>query len=158
MSSQVRYPTSRETFQGDVNDINDEFDFESSNRKFNKIASEDEFKQQNDSSVDPSWQMPLDNHLNAEHAPIYDKKKSFFDNVSSTETTDGSRSMRHQHRTTNQDTFGYDSYAQRPKQRSAGNYSNRRGGGNGNQYRPGNQSNGYYYPHSHHHQQQQQQY
>ena len=149
MSSQARHPTSRETFQGDVNDINEEFDFETSNRRFNKIASEDEYKQQSDPSAEPSWQMPLNSHDTTQHAPIYDKQKSFFDNISSTETSDGTRPGRQQHRTTNQDTFGYDSYSQRPKHRSAGNYSNRRGGGGGggypNQYRQGHQSNGYYY-------------
>jgi len=149
-SSQNRHSTGRETFQGDVNDFNAEFDFEMSNRKFNKLASEDEFKQQNDSSaIELSWSKPFDSQLTAEHAPIYDKKKSFFDNISATETLDGSKSTRHQHRTTNQDTFGYDSYSQRGKYRSMANNNSYRRGGNANQYRQGNQSNGYFNYHQH---------
>lgn len=159
MSSQSRHGPGRETFQGDVNDFNDEFDFETSNRSFNKLASEDEYKQQTDALKDLSWQRPSNSQAQSDHAPIYDKTKSFFDNIPASESSDGSRSAQMQHhqyhhqqprRVMNQETFGYDSYAQRAKnQRSAGNNQYRRA--NPNQQRQGNQSNGYYY----HHQQQQ---
>jgi hypothetical protein len=114
------------TFNDNGNLYDDEFDFETSNRKFNKLASEDEFKQQADSThqyLHPS----MDNDLTAEHKPLYDKKRSFFDNITAQETSDLPVPM--YHRSRNQDTFGNngnDRY-QRQKYRGGGGGSSSAG-------------------------------
>lgn len=138
----------RETFNDNGNNYDDDFDFESSNQKFNKIASEDEFKQQSESPHQLFQQPMHDPRLNnSEYEPIYDKKKSFFDHSAAEDIGDASAPM--YNRTRNQDTFGYDRYSQQ-QQRNRGGY--RRGN---NQYRQqGNENysyrqnnNGYNYQH-----------
>jgi hypothetical protein len=117
----------RETFYDSGSNYDGDFDFETSNRKFNKIASEDEFKQHSES---PNQFLYSNNDpgLNTEYEPIYDKKKSFFDNTAPEETTDGQGPM--YNRSRNQDTFGYD----------RNQYQRNRGGG---YRRPNNNNNNY---------------
>jgi hypothetical protein len=138
----------RETFYDNGNDYNDDFDFETSNLKFNKIASEDEFKQQSDSSIQ-SIQPTNDSGEPHEYEPIYDKKKSFFDNTAPEETLDGQAPM--YNRTRNQDTFGYDRYQQQRYRGGGGGVggyrrpnNNYRQQGNENFYQRQN-NNGYHY-------------
>ena len=116
----------RETFHDNGYNYNDDFDFETSNRKFNKIANDDEFKQQSES---PNQFLYSNNDpgLTSEYEPIYDKKKSFFDNPAPEETTDVQGPM--YNRSRNQDTFGYD----------RNQYQRNRGGGDG--YRRPNNNN-----------------
>jgi hypothetical protein len=118
----------RETFNDSGNTYDDDFDFETSNRKFNKIASEDEFKQQSE-SPNQFLHSINDPGLTSEYEPIYDKKKSFFDNITVEDTSDMPVPM--YNRSRNQDTFGSDRY-QRQKYR---------GGGNGGGYRRSNYNN-----------------
>ncbi len=117
----------RETFHDNGNNFDDEFDFETSNQKFNKIASEDEFKQHSE-SPNQFLQTQHDPHSSTEYEPIYDKKKSFFDNVALEETTDVQGPM--YNRSRNQDTFGYD---RNQRQRNRGG-----SGGGGGYRRPNN--------------------
>jgi len=133
----------RETFYDSGNNYDDDFDFETSNRKFNKILSEDEFKQQPES---PNQLLHLQNEpgLPTDYEPIYDKKKSFFDNITLEEATDIQAPM--YNRSRNQDTFGNDRNQQ---QRNRGGY--RRSNTNYRQQQ-GNESfyyrqnnNGYHY-------------
>lgn len=120
----------RETFDDNGNFFENDFDFESSNRKFNKLASEDEFKQTSEPQLieeDPS---------SADYKPLYDKK-SFFDNVALQETSDLPVPI--YHRSRNQDTFGANDRYQRPKQYRPNNNNN--GNNNNNNYRRTNYSN-----------------
>ncbi len=133
----------RETFYDNGSNYDDDFDFETSNRKFNKIASEDEFKQQSDS---PNQFLHSTNET-TEYEPIYDKKKSFFDSIALEETSDGQAPM--YNRTRNQDTFGYDRNQQQRNRGGGGGYrrsynNNYRQQGNENFYHRQN-NNGYHY-------------
>lgn len=126
----------RETFNDSGNNYDDDFDFESSNQKFNKIASEDEFKQQSESSNQLFQHQIHDSQSNAEYEPMYDKKKSFFDNSA---VEDPAEPM--YNRTRNQDTFGYDRYQQQQRNRGGSIGGYRRGN---NQYRQqGNENYSY---------------
>ena len=145
----------RETFYDNRNPYEDEFDFETSNRKFNKLSSEDEFKQQPD-STNQFLQPSMDDDLTADFKPLYDKKKSFFDNITAQETSDLPVPM--YHRSRNQDTFGNsgNDRFQRQKYRGGGeggyrrsnnqNYRQQQGNGDFN-YRQqyDNNQNGYHY-------------
>ena len=116
----------RETFYDNGMHYDDEFDFESSNRKFNKITNEEEFKQPADSLQ--TFKLAIESHQDGsiEYQPVYDKKKSFFDNISLQETTDLPVPM--YHRSRNQDTFGNNHHNDRYQR------SKYRGNGNGNGY------------------------
>jgi hypothetical protein len=132
MSNQQRRPGNgnRETFNDNGHRYDDDFDFETSNRNFNKLTNEDEFKQQPDSSTNPYVYSQNDTGLTAEHTPLYDKKKSFFDNTTQEDTSDGQAPM--YNRSRNQDTFGYERYQ-----------NHRGGGGGGGGYRrPNRQQQG----------------
>jgi hypothetical protein len=135
----------RETFHDGGNDYDDDFDFETSNRKFNKIVSEDEFKQQSD-SPNQFLHSTNDSGQNQEYEPIYDKKKSFFDNITLEETQDVQAPM--YNRSRNQDTFGYDRNQQQRNRGGGGGYrrtnNNYRQQGNENFYHRQN-NNGYHY-------------
>jgi len=109
----------RETFQDNPNDYDADFDFETSNLKFNKLTIEDEFKNPNDLPTSQSFQPQIDIDSSAEYPPIYDKKKSFFDNLAITESSDAPTSYMY-NRSKNTDTFGNDGY-QRQNNRSNGN-------------------------------------
>jgi hypothetical protein len=143
MNNQQRRPGggNRETFYDNGNNYNDDFDFETSNRKFNKIASEDEFKQQSE-SPNQFLQSVNDPGLTSEYEPIYDKKRSFFDNITVEDTSDAPVTM--YNRSRNQDTFGNDRYQH---QRNRGGASG--GGGyrrsNNNNYRQQQQGNEDFY-------------
>ncbi|CAF1411700.1 unnamed protein product [Rotaria sp. Silwood1] len=115
----------RETFQGNPNDYDDDFDFETSNRKFHKLTSEDELKHRNDLPTHQPLQLHMDKNAIDEHQPIYDKKKSFFDNLAGTEQSDAPLSY-NSNRLKNKDTFNNDTYQ---------HYNNR---SNGNGYRRSN--------------------
>ncbi|CAF3754465.1 unnamed protein product [Rotaria sordida] len=123
----------RETFQDNPNDYDNDFDFETSNRKFNKLTTEDEFKHGNDLITNQPIQLQIDNNSIDDYQPIYDKKKSFFDNLIGTEQSDVPISYNY-NRSKNQDTFNNDNYQ---------HYNNR---SNGNGYR---QSNNNYRQHQH---------
>ena len=134
----------RETFHGDPNNYSADFDFEGSNQKFNKIASEDEFKQQADDSASPFQQNPVDNQSTPDFAPLYDKKKSFFDNSVLTTQSDGPRRP-HFNRSSNQDTFGHDAYHQRQPNRAIGpTYRRANNNNNSNNYRQQGNDDSYY--------------
>ncbi|CAF3321081.1 unnamed protein product [Rotaria socialis] len=129
---QQRYPGShgggnRETFQGNPDDYDDEFDFETSNQKFNKLTSDDELKPQNDFTRNHPAQLQIDNDLMSVHPTVYDKKKSFFDNLAPTEQSDAS-ALHGYNRSRNKDTFNHDGYQ----------HHNNRFNGNGNGYRRSN--------------------
>jgi hypothetical protein len=144
----------RETFQDNPNDYDADFDFETSNRKFNKLTNEDEFKHPMDLTPNQSLQPPIDTDSSAEYPPLYDKKKSFFDNLAITEPSDASTSYMY-NRSKNTDTFGNDGY-QRQNNRSNGN-GYRRSNNNYRQQQYGNEdfhyrqhnnnnsNNGYHY-------------
>lgn len=121
--------SNRETFNDNGNSYDDEFDFESNNRKFNKLASEDEFKEQVE-LPDPVLLSKHDSD-SAEYQPIYDKKKSFFDSIASEDASNVSGPM--YNRSRNQDTFGND---RNQRQRYRGNT-----GGSGGGYRRSNYNN-----------------
>jgi hypothetical protein len=121
----------RETFQDNPNDYDADFDFEISNRKFNKLTSEDEFKNPTDLPSDPQ----VNNDSSTEHPPLYDKKRSFFDNLATTEPSDGSN----YNRSNNKDTFGNDGYY-----RSNNRNGYRRSNNNYRQHN-NNNNNGYHY-------------
>jgi len=150
MNNQQRRPGgggNRETFYDNGNNYDDDFDFETSNRKFNKIASEDEFKQQSESPNEFLYSMN-DSSLTTEYEPIYDKKKSFFDNITLDDTSDVQGPM--YNRSRNQDTFGNDRN-QRQRYRGGGgyrrsnnNYRQQQQQGNENFYYRQN-NNGYHY-------------
>lgn len=114
----------RETFQNNTNDYDADFDFETSNQQFNKLT--------NDSEGKPDAELAQQPQVEADHPLLYDKKKSFFDNLVINEPSDaaGPRSF---NRSKNTDTFGADGY-QRPKYRSNGNGYRRFN----NQFRQGN--------------------
>jgi hypothetical protein len=144
----------RETFQNNPNDYDDDFDFETSNRKFNKLTSDEEFKHPTDLTTDQSIQPQIDTDSTTDYPLLYDKKKSFFDNLALTEPSDGSTSYM-RNRSKNSDTFGNDGY-QRQNYRSNGNgyrrsNNNYRQQQNGNedfhyrQYNNNNNNNGYHY-------------
>lgn len=109
----------RETFQDNPNDYDADFDFETSNLKFNKLTNEDESKNSTDLPTRQSFQPQTDIDSSAEYPPIYDKKKSFFDNIAITEPSDAPTSYMY-NRSKNTDTFGNDGY-QRQNNRSNGN-------------------------------------
>jgi len=120
----------RETFQNNPNDYDADFDFETSNLKFNKLTSGD------DLTTNQSHQPQIDNNLSTEYSVLYDKKKSFFDNLAITEPSDASTSFMH-NRSKNRDTFGNDGY-QRYNNRSNG-YGYRRSNNNYRQQQYGNE-------------------
>lgn len=147
----------RETFHDNGNNYDDDFDFETNNRKFNKIASEDEFKQQTETIPQPIQPM---SSSTTEYEPIYDKKKSFFDNITHEDTSDVPIPM--YNRSRNQDTFGNDrNQYQRNRggaiggHRRSNNYNNNNNNnyrqqqqqGNENFYYRQNNNNGYHYRH-----------
>jgi hypothetical protein len=148
MNNQQRRPGggNRETFHDNGNSYNNDFDFETSNRKFNKIASEDEFKQ----TESPNHFLHSNDNpgLTSEFEPIYDKKRSFFDNIAPEDTSDVPAPMYNRFR--NQDTFGNDRF-QRQRNRGGGfgrsntnNYRHQQQQGNEDFYYRQN-NNGYHY-------------
>jgi hypothetical protein len=98
----------RETFQNNPNSYEADFDFETSNRKFNKISSEDELKQ-NDLATNQFTHPQLDNGSKADFAPLYDKKLSFFDSIALTESSDTPPATMYNY-SKNKDTFGNEGY------------------------------------------------
>ncbi len=138
----------RETFQDNPNDYDADFDFETSNLKFNKLTNDDESKNPIDLTIQPQ----IDTDSSSEYPPLYDKKRSFFDNLAATESSDGPTMY---NRSKNTDTFGNDGY-QRSNYRSNG-YGYRRSNNNYRQqqeygnddsrYRQynNNNNNGYHY-------------
>jgi hypothetical protein len=70
----------RETFQDNPTDYENDFDFETSNLKFNKLTSEDDSKHQTDLTPNQFIQPQIDIESTAEHPALYDKKKSFCNN------------------------------------------------------------------------------
>ena len=143
----------RETFQDNPTDYENDFDFETSNLKFNKLTNEDGFKNQSDLTPNQFIQPQIDTDSTAEHPVLYDKKKSFFDNLAATATSDAPASYGY-NRSKNQDTFGDDGY-QRHNNRSSGgggyrrsnnNYGRQQYGNEDFQYRQqNNNNNGYHY-------------
>lgn len=124
-SNQQRRPGvggNRETFQDNPNDYDADFDFESNNMKFNKLTGEDDFK----SPLEQ--ESPVQTNVDA--SPLYDKKKSFFDNLALGDAADGPISYSN-NRSKNHDTFGYNGY-QRQNNRSNGHGYRR---SNNNNYR-----------------------
>ncbi|CAF0891778.1 unnamed protein product [Adineta ricciae] len=121
----------RETFQNNANDYDADFDFETSNQKFNKLTNEDEVKEQTD--------LILKADVDTDHSVLYDKKKSFFDNLVISEPSDPSAPRTH-NRSKNSDTFGSDAY-QRSNPRPNG-YGYRRFNNNYRQHN--NNNNGYH--------------
>ncbi|CAF0842648.1 unnamed protein product [Adineta ricciae] len=152
MSYQQRRPGggNRETFHDHSNNYDKEFDFETSNRKFNKITSEEEFKQQSE-SPDDFLHLNEKHDSNADFESVYDKKKSFFDNMALEDTGDVSGPM--YNRSRNQDTFGNDRYQRQRGRGSAGGGGYRRSNNNNNyRHQQGNDdfyyrqnNNGYHY-------------
>jgi len=136
----------RETFDDNGSFYENDFDFESSNRKFNKLASEDEFKQQ---SSEP--QLIEEDLSSADYKPLYDKKKSFFDNITLQETSDLPVPI--YHRSRNQDTFGGNDRYQRSKQQHRPqnnnyrrtNHTNYRQQSNNDDFHSRSHQNGYHY-------------
>lgn len=132
--------SNRETFQDNANSYDDEFDFESNNRKFNKITNEDEL-------IEQVNVLKQDLNNSAEYEPIYDKKKSFFDNITLEDTSNVSGPM--YNRSRNQDTFGND---RNKRQNNRGNSGN--GGGfrrsNYNNYRQQQRNDDFYYRNGYH--------
>lgn len=120
----------RETFQTNVNEMGDDFDFESSNRNFQKLTSENDKEQEK--PIKTSQIQPVEQNQAAaanDFQPIYDKSRSFFDNSTTTNTTETSKF----NRVSNQDTFGSDGYSRRPYRGRIQNFNNRRQ--NNNQHR-----------------------
>lgn len=136
----------RETFQDNPNDYDADFDFESSNMKFNKLTDDDDLKTPLD--------LPNPIEQNLDSSPLYDKKRSFFDNLALGDASDGS-ALFSNNRPKNQETFGYNGY-QRQNNRSNGqgyrrpnnNYNYRQqqqyGGDDDFQYRSHNNNNNAY--------------
>jgi hypothetical protein len=142
----------RETFQDNPDDYENDFDFETSNLKFNKLTNEDGFKNQSDLTPNQFIQPQIDADSTAEHPVLYDKKKSFFDNLAATAPSDAPASYGY-NRSKNQDTFGDEGY-QRHNNRSNGggyrrsnnNYGRQQYGNEDFQYRQhNNNNNGYHY-------------
>ena len=135
MNSQRRFGGNRETFQNNGNNFDDDFDFETSNQKFTKITSEEEFN--------AHQQQQQQQQFNAEHEAIYDKKKSFFDNVTTDELSDNYGSM--YNRSTNTETFGHQRRGnyRRP---AYSNYSRQQQSNDNYHYRQ-NPNNGYNHRH-----------
>jgi len=138
----------RETFQDNPNDYDADFDFETNNMKFNKLTGEDELKSPEEQ------QNPVQTNVDA--SPLYDKKKSFFDNLALGESNEGPASYSN-NRSKNHDTFGYNGY-QRQNYRSNGHGGYRRSNNNNNyrqqygdedfhyrQHNNNNNNNGYRY-------------
>ncbi len=121
----------RETFQDNPTDYDADFDFETSNQKFNKLTTEEELP--NNQPLQPQ----IDQDLSADYSSLYDKKKSFFDNLTITEPSDAATSYMH-NRSKNRDTFGNDGYY-RQNNRSNGNGYRR---SNNNNYRQQQQQYG----------------
>lgn len=132
MNSQRRFGN-RETFQDNGSHYDDDFDFESSNQQFTKITSEEDFSQH-------QQQQQLKQQFNTEHEVIYDKKKSFFDNVAADEPSDNYGSM--YNRSRNTDTFG--NQRRGNYRRPNPNYSHQQQNNDNYQYRQ-NSNNGYHY-------------
>ena len=154
MLNQQRRPGggNRETFQDNPNDYDADFDFETSNLKFNKLTSEEELKNPSDSTI----QAPINPDSSSDYLALYDKKRSFFDNLLLKEPSDGPTSHMY-NRSKNTDTFGHDGYQRQYHRsneyggyrRSNNNNSRQQHYGNDDfQYRPrhnnGN-NNGYRY-------------
>ncbi|CAF2585093.1 unnamed protein product [Rotaria sp. Silwood2] len=142
MNNQPRRPgdgNNRETFNDNGNIYDDEFDFETNNRKFNKLTSEDEFKEQTEL---PNQFLHSKNDSNStnDYEPIYDKKKSFFDHINLDDTSNVSGPMYNHFR--NQDTFGND---RNQRQKYRGNFSGGYRRSNPNNYRQQQQRNDDFY-------------
>ncbi|CAF1383915.1 unnamed protein product [Rotaria sp. Silwood1] len=129
----------RETFHDNGNIYDDDFDFETNNRKFNKLISEDEFKEQSESS-NQFLNFKHDSNLTNDYEPIYDKKKSFFDNIALEDTSNVSAPMYNYSR--NQDTFGND---RNQRQKYRGNSSGGYRRSNYNNYRQQQRNDDFYY-------------
>jgi len=121
----------RETFQDNPNDYDNDFDFETSNLKFNKLTSEDDFKHPTDLTSNEILRPQSETDSTTEHPVLYDKKKSFFDNLALTAAADAPPSYGY-NRSKNQDTFGNNGYQRQ---------NNRSNGGGGGGYR--RQNNNY---------------
>ena len=128
----------RETFDDNGDTYDDDFDFETNNRKFNKLASEGEFKEQSESS-NQFLQSNKDFDLVNDYEPIYDKKKSFFDHITHEDTSNVSAPM--YNRTRNQDTFGYDRNQRQNYRGDSGGYRRF----NYNNYRQQQRHDDFYY-------------
>ncbi|CAF1303221.1 unnamed protein product [Rotaria sordida] len=138
MNNQQRRPGegyNRETFHDNGNIYDDDFDFETNNRKFNKLISEDEFKEQSESS-NQLFHSKQNSDLTSDYEPIYDKKKSFFDNIALEDASNVSAPMYNHVR--NQDTFGND---RNQRQKYRGNYRR----SNHNNYRQQQRNDDFYY-------------
>lgn len=117
----------RETFQGFPDDIDDEFDFETSNSKFHKLTTDDEAKHENNVATNHSLPFKFDNDTTVEHPSVYDKKKSFFDNLAVSEQSEMPKSHGYGRSTNNtyrQNQYGSDNfhYKQHNNNRNAYNY------------------------------------
>ncbi|CAF4939316.1 unnamed protein product, partial [Rotaria socialis] len=121
----------RETFNDHRNNYEGEFDFETNNRKFNKITNEDDLKEHAE-SPDQFFNLKQDPNLSSDFEPIYDKKKSFFDNMTVEDTSNVSAPM--YNRSRNQDTFGNQRNSTGGGYRRS-NYNNYRQNNHGYQYR-----------------------
>ncbi|CAF3779474.1 unnamed protein product [Rotaria magnacalcarata] len=121
----------REAFNDHRHNYEDEFDFETNNRKFNKITNEDDLKEQAE-CPDQFFNLKQNPNLSSDFEPIYDKKKSFFDNMTVEDTSNVSGPM--YNRSRNQDTFGNERNSTGGGYRRS-NYNNYRQNNNGYQYR-----------------------
>ena len=99
----------RRTFLGNSNDYDNNSDFEANNRKFNKLASANEFKNQTNLTIKNSSQPKSHTTLRSESSPLYDKKRSFFYNLRETEQVHRATSYAHNH-LKNRETFGNNVY------------------------------------------------
>ncbi|CAF0735246.1 unnamed protein product [Adineta steineri] len=145
----------RETFQNNPNDYDDDFDFETSNLKFNKLTSEDEFKHQ----ADVPLQTQDDIDSPTDYPLLYDKKKSFFDNLAITDPSDNTSAPHMYNRSKNTDTFGNDGYQRQNNRYNGNGYRGSNNNNNNNYYRQqrrgnddfnyrqhnSNNNNGYHY-------------
>ncbi|CAF0876323.1 unnamed protein product [Adineta steineri] len=145
----------RETFQNNPDDYDDDFDFETSNLKFNKLTSEDEFKHQ----ADVPLQTQDDIDSPTDYPLLYDKKKSFFDNLAITDPSDNTSAPHMYNRSKNTDTFGNDGYQRQNNRYNGNGYRGSNNNNNNNYYRQqrrgnddfnyrqhnSNNNNGYHY-------------
>ncbi|CAF0820522.1 unnamed protein product [Didymodactylos carnosus] len=134
----------RETFNDSA--FESDFDFDQSNLKFDKIASESEFKQHLPPTDYPTSLSQTNNvqnnksskNMNSSQsndgAYTYDKKKSFFDSISCSTSSgiDGAHGQNPNYRTKNQETFGNSYYQRRKDYNRQPTYNN--GNSNTNDY------------------------
>ncbi|CAF1217751.1 unnamed protein product [Didymodactylos carnosus] len=157
---QKQFPKqNRETF----NDLpfESDFDFDQSNQKFDKIASESEFNKQSpladysESSQTNNVQHSkllknINSDIDTNVTYTYDKKKSFFDNISCSMSTgnDGISEQNPNYRPKNQETFGNSYYQRRQdnnyNRRSTYNNNNNNNNNTNDYYRSQNQQRNYY--------------